>query len=43
MIFENDLIVSKRGGHGYHFHDDTNILDIRFGKYIDKAHDKEMI
>lgn len=43
QILAGDLLITKRGGHGYHFNEDTRLLDIRAGKYIDKAHDKEMI
>lgn len=38
-----DILITKRGGHGYKFNEDTKLLDIRAGKYIDKEHDKEMI
>ena len=38
-----DMLISKRGGHGYRIIENTKLLDIRSGKYINKENDKEMI
>lgn len=43
LIKTGDMLLLRRGGHGYRFQENTQLLDIRCGPYIDKEHDKEMI
>ena len=42
-VSTGDMLLLMRGGHGYRFTENTQLLDIRCGPYTDKAHDKEMI
>jgi len=37
-----DILIQKRGGHGFRFVSDTNLLEIKTGPYYGKESDKEM-
>lgn len=42
-LLVGNILIQKRGGHGFRFISDTNLLEIKCGPYHGKDSDKEMI
>lgn len=42
-LLPGEVMIQKRGGHGFHFPVRANILEVKHGPYYGKESDKEMI